>query len=33
MSVRHIDDSETTTSAIQQLRADIASVRSAEKAS
>ena len=30
MSVRHIDDSGTTTSAIQQLRSDIASVRSAD---
>ena len=30
MSVRHIDDNETTTAAIQQLRSDIASVRSAD---
>ena len=30
MSVRHIDDNETTTAAIQQLRTDIASVRSAD---
>ena len=30
MSVRHIDENETTTAAIQQLRSDIASVRSSE---
>jgi len=30
MSVRHIDENETTTAAIQQLRSDIASVRSAD---